>query len=376
MDDDDDEELEQDPQTNIDGKLNFDIIESKIDLTYLTHLYLKVDCNEHRDNMCNCYEIFFKKFADFATQHDGLPNLINFEVESYPNMEWLRPHQQMENILTPLGSFIKTLSNLSRLTIDFSTPGFKMFDNSLGLSNYLLNKLNEHLMEAFFLNFFINSDKSPLLKKLTTLQLPDFFTSFVYYKPDFLESLLHTCKCWGCQRVLDVLEADFFDKLIDETVDTTYYMSIGYILGKLQADREVCIPIKEKTFNYGKYPVNKGQPHTLHSNFHTTKEEGGRGCNCHVEKDPLGISEMNIDNLITTYIVHQLAPIIEYLTIMFVNLDNLMIHGIYYERNKELNQLVPIYDSSEYPDCFLDAVQDNIDRGLTPNGPFGNFRGQ
>ena len=34
-------------------------------------------------------------------------------------MEWLRPHQQMENILTPLSGFIKTLTNLLRLTIDF-----------------------------------------------------------------------------------------------------------------------------------------------------------------------------------------------------------------------------------------------------------------
>ncbi|RCK59224.1 hypothetical protein Cantr_07673 [Candida viswanathii] len=357
---------------NMGRKLDFGIIEQKVDLTYLTHLYLKVDCNEHRDNMCNCYETFFKQFEDFAQKNDGLPNLVNFEVESYPNMEWLRPHQQMENILTPLGSFIKTLVNLLRLTIDFTTPGFKMFDSSLGLSNYLLNKLNEHLMEAFFLSFFINNDKLPLLTKLKTLQLPDFFTSFVYYKPDFMESLLHTCKCWGCHLLLETLKNEFFDTRIDDTVDTTYYMSIGYILGKLQADREVCIPIKEQTFHYSKYPINKGQPHTLHTNFHSDSAN----CCCDLKNDPLGVGEMNIDNLITTYIVHQLDPIIDYLTIMFVNLDNLMIHGIYYERDWFLNQLVPIYDSHSYPKAFLDQVQDEMERGIHPEGPFGNFRGR
>ena len=363
---------DEDSEVNMRKELDFDIIEQKVDLTYLSHLYLKVDCNKHRDNLCNCYDTFFKKFEAFAQKNNGLPNLVNFEVESYPNMEWLRPHQQMDNILTPLGSFIKTLVNLLRLTIDFTTPGFKMFDSSLGLSNYLLNKLNEHLMEAFFLSFFINNDKLPLLTKLKTLQLPDFFTSFVYYKPDFMESLLHTCKCWGCHLLLQTLKDEFFDIRIDDTVDTTYYMSIGYILGKLQADREVCIPIKEHTFHYNKYPINKGQPHTLHTNFHTDNQP----CLCDFERDPFGTDEMNIDNLITTYIIHQLYPIIDYLTIMFVNLDNLMIHGIYYERDLFLNELVPIYDSHNYPKTFLAKVQDEMERGILPEGPFGNFRGR
>ena len=80
-------------------------------------------------------------------------------------MEWLRPHQQMENILTPLSGFIKTLTNLLRLTIDFSTPGFKMFDNNLALSNYMLNKLNEHLMQAFFLSFVIKMKTKMIMIK-------------------------------------------------------------------------------------------------------------------------------------------------------------------------------------------------------------------
>ena len=66
-----------------------------------------------------------------------------------------------------------------------------------------------------------------MLTNLKTLQLPDFFTSFIYYKPDFMESLLHTCKC--CQLVLNKLENEFYDKLIDENLETNYYMTIGYI---------------------------------------------------------------------------------------------------------------------------------------------------
>ncbi|EGW34189.1 uncharacterized protein SPAPADRAFT_148709 [Spathaspora passalidarum NRRL Y-27907] len=373
-----DEEISEDLDAKlqeIDKKLSFTAIESKIDLKYLSHLYLKVDCNEHRHNMCNCYESFFNDFAKFSLANDGLPNLINFEAESFPNLDWLRPHQQLENILTPLGGFIKTLGNLSRLTIDFSTPGFKMFDNNLGLSTMLLNKLNEHLMEAFFLCFFTvdntSNCKSPLLNNLRTLQLPDFFTSFIYYKPDFMESLLHTCKCWGCQLVLEKLKDEFFDEQDENGLDieSTYYMLVGYILGKLQADREVCIPIKEKTFNYSKYPIYKGQPHTLHQGFHSVASP----CNCNLEQDPLGVSKMNIDNLVTTYIVHQLAPIIEYLSVLFVRLDNLMIHGIYYERKN--GELVPNFDEMDYPEEFIQVKQDEINGGIRPEGPFGNFRG-
>ncbi|CAX40042.1 conserved hypothetical protein [Candida dubliniensis CD36] len=389
------EEEEEDDIT----KLDFEIINQTIDLTYLSHLYLKIDCNEHRDNLCNCYEIFFQKFSKFSNNNNGLPNLINFEIESYPNIEWLRPHQQMENILIPLSGFIKTLKNLLRLTIDFSTPGFKMFDNNLSLSNYMLNKLNEHLIQAFFFSFVIpktdqdnniekQTNQIPLLTNLKTLQLPDFFTSFIYYKPDFMESLLHTCKCWGCQLVLNKLEQEFYNKLIDENLETNFYMTIGYILGKLQVDREVCIPIKEKTFNYNKYPINKGQPHTLHNNFHIQNNNNNNNqnntnnneiincnCQCNIINDPLGIDELNIDNLVTTYIIHQIDPIINYLNLIFINLNNLMIHGIYYEKKLSINnKMIPIYDNLNYPKSFLNQMKDNIDRGLNPSGPFGKFR--
>lgn len=375
----------------ISKKLDFSVIDEKVEVANLTHLYLKVECIEQRHSQCNCFETFFKDLTKYSESHGGLPNLVNLEVESFPNLDWLRPHQILEDILTPLGGFVKTLNNLTRLAIDFSTPGFKMFDNNMGMSTWLLNKLNESLMESFFLCFFTASNKLNLVANLKTLQLPDFLTSFIYYKPDFLESLLHTCQCWGCALVLEKLAESFYpifndqddddlDEERDETatldLESTYYVLIGYILGKLQADREVCIPIKEKTFSYRNYPIFKGQPHTLHNGFHkaTGDQNGADACSCAVDEDPQGRSSMNIDNLVCTYIVHQLEPIIQYLSNIFTNLDNLMIHGIYYEIDKYNDKLVPIFDSSEYPAQFLENKKDEMDRGVKPSGPFGYFR--
>lgn len=359
--------------SELDKKLDFKVIESTINLPNLKNLYLKIDCNEHRNNNCNCFPNFFRDMKKFTMENEGLPHLESFELEVFPNLEWLRPHQLLENILTPLGTFIKSLSNLSRLTIDFSTPGFKMFDNSMGMTSSILNRLNERLMEAFFL-CFLSSDNYGTIKNLKTLQLPDFLTSFIYYKPNFYESLLHTCKCWGCQLVLERLKQDFYpindddDDRQDDEMDlqSTYYILIGFILGKLQADREVCVPIKQKTFNFNNYPIYKGQPHTLHSHFHKTKD-----CRC-IEEDPRGTSSLNIDSLVTTYIIHQLAPIKDYLSMIFYKLDNLMIHGIYYQNVDGI--MVPIFDNLEYPEELLEERAIEIEEGLIPKVPFGQFR--
>lgn len=375
---------------SLDKRLNFETINSKIDLTYLNLLYLKIDCCEHRINNCNCFQDFFKNLTIYSKENNGLPNLNCFELELYPNYEWLRPHQILENILTPLGHFIKSLSKLSRLTIDYLTPAFKMFDVSLEMSSNSLNKLNERLMEAFFLCFFVVNDENDTIVNLKTLQLPDFLTSFIYYKPDFYNSLLHTCQCWGCQIVLEKLKELFFplydpDEEDDESEDedwndnnnrqeldaeSSYYILIGFILGKLQSDREVCIPIKQTKFDYKNYPIYKGQPHTLHNHYH----EDATDCKCNFLSDPQGMSEYNIDNLVTTYIIHQLKPIINYISLIFINLDNLMIHGIYYEYNYTTRAMEPVFDKDDYPiELYFDKI-DEIKQGKTVDLPFGHFR--
>lgn len=356
----------------LDKTLSFQVVEDKIDMQYLKNLYLKIDCNEQRSSHCNCFTKFFEDLAAYAFAHDGLPNLVSLELELFPNLEWLRPHQLLDTILTPFGNVLKNLRNLSRLTLDFSTPGFKMFDNTMGMTSMILNRLNERLMEAFFL-IFVSSDHEEPRMHLKTLQLPDFLTSFVYYKPSFYESLLHTCRCWGCQLVLEMLKKAFHPLHEEESDDenqldiqSTYYILIGFILGKLQADREVCVPIKQQTFDFSNYPIYKGQPHTLHSHFH-------KGCNCHIERDPQGKHPLNIDNLVTTYIVHQLRPITDYLALIFDELETLMIHGIYYENTKDRG-LVPIYDNPHYPRHFLKKREYEITHNVPVDLPFGEFR--
>lgn len=375
----------------IDKSLNFDVLESKIDIANLSLLYLKLDCYEHRTNHCTCFQNFFKRLTQYSYENGGLPNLACFELELYPNFDWLRPHQILENILTPVGEFVQSLTNLSRLTIDFLTPAFKMFDHSIRMSSSLLNKLNERLMDAFFYSFFTDaqsrlSNESPI-KDLKTLQLPDFLTSFIYYKPDFYQSLLHTCKCWGCQLVLEKLKESFFplyepeedeDDLFEAVEggrelddESAYYILIGFILGKSQADREVCIPIKQLKFNYRNYPIYKGQPHTLHNHYHHRNDPK---CKCDVAGDPGGLSDLNIDTLVTTYLIHQLDPIVRYISKIFQNLDNLMVHGIYYEYDEERNLLLPIFDADEYPAEFLRPRAREIVQGIKPKVPFGHFK--
>lgn len=390
---------------SIDKNLDFMTISAKIDLNYLSQLFLKIDCfidsrNEsHGDNGCNCFPKFFQDLTNYLVTHSGLPNLQIFELELFPNLEWLRPHQILEGILTPLGTFIKTLSSLTKLSIDFSTLGFKMFDNGMGMSSELLNKLNERLMQAFFLCFFSTITQSTeaqssnyqtesylgvVISNLRTLQLPDFLTSFIYYKPDFYESFLHTCKCRGCYKVLRMLQEQFYplneedNESDDNEVETgdgdnegkldlqsSYYLLIGFILGKLQADREVCIPIKKSASNYRQYPIYKGQLHTLHHQFHLNDN-----CKCSTrpEDDPSGTSPLNIDNLVTTYIIHQLRPIVKYLSKIFQKLDNLMIHGIYYEMSPE-GIMKPIFDDEAYPFGFERFQVDPI-----PDLPFGCYK--
>lgn len=338
------------------NELLFEVIAEKLDITNLTSLHLKVDC-AHRWR-CNCFGDFFSSWAAFLAKNKGLPKLTNFHMELFPSTEWLRPHQLLDTVLSPLGNFIKTLSSLSLLKLDFSTPGFKMFDG-VGMSSMLLNKLSERLMEAFFLCVF-----TPARSSLRHIDLPDFLTSFVYYKPQFSESLLHTCRCWGCEAVLERMEKLFCPVLGDDgPLDpaSSHYLLIGHILSKLQTDRELCTPIKQFTRHYGQYPIYKGAPNTLHEHFHEDV------CDCNMD----GSSPMNIDNLATTYIVHQLQPIASYLGLLFGGLETLMVHGIYFERND--GKWNCLFDDSTYPEELLECKEKEILGGTEPEGPFGLF---
>lgn len=342
--------------------LRFDVIDSKIDLTRLSHLFLKVDCVEHRNRSCDCFPQFFNDFASYLINHQGLPNLTSLEVELFPNYEWLRPQQLLEGIIRPVGRFIRTLSLVSRLSLDLTSPGFKIFDGALDLSSTTLNKMNEQLLESFILSIYAGQQNN---NPLRVLQLPDFVTSFIYYKPEFYESLLHTCTCWGCNLVLERLR-DLFFPLPNHDDFSAYYVILGYILSKLQTDREVCIPIKQRTYNYSRYPMHRGQPHALHHHFHTDTQ-----CQCNIDNDPRAEDPNNIDNLVIVYLIHQLRPIVGFLARVFRNIDKLMIQGIHYER--DCCRFVPVFDDERYPPEFLQAAS-HFGNTDVPNLPFGKFR--
>lgn len=344
--------------------LCFDVIDSKIDLTFLSRLFIKVDCVEHRNRSCDCFPQFFNNFTSFLICHGGLPNLKSLEIELFPNFEWLRPQQLLEGIIRPVGRFVRTLRLVSRLSLDLASPGFKIFDGALELSSTTLNKMNEQLLESFILSIYTgNQDNSPL----TTLQLPDFVTSFIYYKPEFYESLLHTCSCWGCNRVLEELK-DLFFPLSNHDDFSAFYVILGDVLSRLQTDREVCIPIKPRTYNYSRYPMYRGQPHALHHHFHS----GESDCNCNIADDPQAEDPNNIDNLVVIYIIHQLQPIVGFLARVFKSVDTLMLHGIHYER--QCCRFVPVFDSEEYSREFLEKVSSERENSITPRLPFGRFR--
>lgn len=333
----------------VDKRLRFQLLSSKLNLTTLTFLILRVDCIEDSLHMCNCFEKFFEDFTVYSTKH-GLPNLKSFKFELNPSPDWMRPNQILKRLLTPLGAFIGSLTQLERLSVEFSTTGFKMFDSSMGMSLMLLNLLNSRVLSSFF-NLF-----APFISELTSLQLPDFFTSFVYYRPDFYESLLHTCRCTGCDTVLrklktiflPIADVEFYDEN-DPRIDgdSAYYL-VGHILAKLQNDREVSIPVKDCKLPYSAYPIYMGQPHMLHHWFHV--EEGRTDCLCDVDGDPDGTNPHNIDKLVTTYVVHQLTPVVSYISRKFPLLKRMVIHGIYYERVGHTFE--PVFDASEYPEDF------------------------
>lgn len=316
--------------------LSLAAITDKIDLTTLRRIHLKIDCFRHRAADCLCFADFFRHLADYSLKHGGLPVLKNVEIENYSDSEWLRPHKLLEGMLTPIGDFLRTLVGVQRVHVDFATPGYKMFDNTDRMLSEFINKLNFKLVEAFFCLLFPVA--LTITNNLRQLVLPDFLTLFVYYKPEFYSSWLHTCRCSGCAAVLDRIHHQFyplenFDEVIDH--DSTYYLVIGYMLMKLQFDREVCTPIKEDMYQVEHYPIYKGLPYTLHHGFHIDD-----ACGCRQRPD--------LDPLVTTYIIHQLRPVIKYISHRFPKLDTVMVHGIYFHRRDD--DMVPMHDLPRYPD--------------------------
>lgn len=186
-------------------RLDFGVLEEKFLLTRLTSLHLRVSCREHNDDFiddgCHCFVGFLADWQRYLSANSGLPNLRELELSVPPAREWARPHDLLNAIVTPSSDFIKTLTGLKSLTFGLCMQTYKMYEQT-GMSPARLNRVNTRLIEAFFLSL------GGVMQTLEHMELPDFLMAFFFYKPQFMELLLHTCQCSGCSMVLKELDVD------------------------------------------------------------------------------------------------------------------------------------------------------------------------
>jgi hypothetical protein len=353
---------------SLDKRLNFSIISDRIELSYLTHLTLKIECISLD---CICFQTFIHDWVQYFRDENPNSKIKSLTLERFSNIPE-SPEYFLSQIIEPMGQLINCLNSLENLFIDFQTPGFKNIATNDGSPPLFFNRFDDNYLENIFLKFF--PPLSLIRKNLKVLQIDDFFLSFIYYKTEFLNSILHTCKCWGCHLVLEKLEELFHPH--DENsnnhnngilMQTTYYSLLGYVLLKLQTDRQVFTPIKDTTSDWNEYPMYPGNPHTLHCIFHRYETPETMECHCNLD----GPQELFIDNLVTIYLVHQTIPITKYIKKILPNLTYLMINGIYWEYDHQGKEFVTTFDDMEYPRAHLQKYELNPD---SPPGPFGQFR--
>lgn len=199
-------------------RLDFRVLEDKILLSRLTSLNLRVSCDEHNaevmEDGCSCFVDFLADWRSYLSANSGLPNLQELELSVPPAREWARPHDFLNAIIIPASDFIKTLTGLRKLSFGLNTQSYKMYEQT-GMSPDLLNRVNTRLIEAFFLSL------GGAMSTLEHLELPDFLMAFFFYKPQFMELLLHTCQCSGCSMVLQELDVDLIpvDEEAEEDVE-------------------------------------------------------------------------------------------------------------------------------------------------------------
>lgn len=402
------------------GALDFSLLRS-IDICTLSSLHLHVSCGDDTETMdlCSCFRDFMLNFGRFLAGSNGLPNLQELEICVLPQGEWIQPHHLLDAVLTPVSSAVSTLSKLQRFRFGLSSSTLKMYDES-GMSLQQLNSLNCRLVEAFFLSL-----QPHVLQTLTHLELPDFLMAFLFYKPNFMESLLHACKCTGCAQTLGHLSSyvplDENGNVLDR--NCALYVMVGFILDKLHDERQLVKPpnhtgtvehctlypgvpcriqqvvasiaptsgvqeVAESagevegvqtsrafelgTTSCGNLEVSVDShvesahtqhpgPNALHPGFCTRREQHfkeGETSNVSCRKPA------DADDLVTTYILHQVRPVVEFLAAVFPNLDHLMVHGLHFEKRGSC--FSSVFDPDSYPEL---GNTDTVDCG----GTFGHF---
>lgn len=332
--------------------LDFAALERTVDLAQVRTLRLSVDCLVS----CRCLGRFAEQLCAYLAQQRGMPRLTLLELRFLPQSEWLGPSDLVEEVLTPFGNFVKTLCALQHLTVDFAAPLYKMYSESGMPLLYLNLRCNEKLLEAFFLPLCTDSPTS-VSRTLRSLALPDFFMLLVYYKPNFYESFLHTCRCAGCALVLAMLQEQF--PLGDEDIDSeeaSMYVLVGLILAKLQHERPLLA--RRQVLGAGTNTLH------LHLHRHTPCQCGALAtlatgsANAHATH-----ATHVVDALATTYVVHQCRPIADYLAQIFQGLTHLTLHGVHYARG---NGMQCVFDEETFP--ALPAAP-----ACAPQRPYGHF---
>ncbi|OVF07676.1 hypothetical protein A9F13_12g02310 [Clavispora lusitaniae] len=325
--------------------LRFDSIESKVDLTKLEKLDLQVDCQSDEENKCACFPKFFNDFERFSVAHDGLPRLNMLRIKLSPSEEWLHPRDFLTTVLVPIRNFIRSFVHLEHFDMNMASQTMKMYSGS-GMSPNTLNKLNQRLIEAFF---FPSNNKPAIHSTLKTLKLPDFLTSFIFYKPLFHESLLHTCKCLGCANFLSYVKSQvssfFTDTLDDVTEGTLYYLVIGLILEHLQERRHIFVIDSESRLSG------------------SCLYDGTKDALCKVlfeEHEEIPGAIKGMEKLVITYLIHQLGPFVDFFFTNFANLEELLIHGIAFK--KGTYGIRSVFDDESYPP---DLTTDNGGGGVS-----------
>lgn len=325
------------------SRLRFDVLASTVSLTSVRLLRLHIGC---ASSGCECLVEFASAFRLFVVSLAGLPNLSSLELCFFPQEEWLTSCELLDQILSPYGELLSSLKGVADLTFDMNTCSYKLYADTGMLAADLNRNLNEKLLQSFFLPLAATARDNGALTKLA---LPDFFMGFLYYK-NFHESFLHTCRCDGCAVVLQRLEETFLPiGEIGGDVLQSLFLLLGLVLDSLQNDRRLR-PISGFDA-VSPLTLVKNESGRFHRDLHH-----GEACLC---SDGDGLEEQAV-----TYLVHQCRPFLSFLWKLFPQLRQVMIHGIYFEKQGDVLQCVS--DPQLHPS--------EITRGcLMPNSTYGVF---
>lgn len=230
--------------------INFRILHSKIDISQLSNLTLDLNCT----HQCLCIPNFFQDFESYLdTNQRDISNLSKFKLILH-HEDWLDATEFLESVITPITGVIAKMRNLHSLSLSLSVDTFKLYTQD-GMSPSRLNIVNSGILKVV-----MQAVEKSSIKELA---FPDLFTLFCYYKPQFYQSVLHTCQCSGCKKLLAEIKRRYLP-IDDEDVaddESGFYVVIGFVLDKLRRERRLVLCGK------GQHVLHTGTPGILESSF-------------------------------------------------------------------------------------------------------------